>query len=416
MSSRRVVVTGTSVVTSLGCDVADVWTQVCNGRSGIGPVKRFDCSEFRVRFGGEIRDFDPQAHLELDSRAVRRMDRFALFALVGADKAVQEAGLDFSRLDRCRCGVLIGSGIGGLDEIEDQHSRLFDRGPDRISAFMIPKLMLNAASGNISVHFGLQGPSSAVATACASAAHAIGNAFRIIQYGMADLMITGGSEAALTPMGISGFARMNALSERNDAPEKASRPFDRDRDGFVLSEGAGVVVLEELESARRRGATILAEIVGYGMSSDGTHITAPNEYGEGAARAMTLALDDSRLPPDAVDYINAHGTSTPLGDVAETRAIRTVFGSHADALAVSSTKGHLGHLLGASAGVESVFCIRALQEQVAPPTLNLDAPDDHCDLDYVPYQAREMKIRVAMKNSFGFGGHNACLVYSAFSS
>ncbi|MCA9047654.1 MAG: beta-ketoacyl-ACP synthase II [Planctomycetaceae bacterium] len=412
---RRVVVTGTSVVTSLGCDVADVWNHVCEGRSGVASVERFDCSEFRVRFGGEIRNFDPRQHMDLDSRVVRRMDRFALFALVAADKAIRQCGISFDQVDRCRCGVLIGSGIGGLDEIEDQHSRLFDRGPERISAFMIPKLMINAASGNVSVHYGLTGPSSAVATACASAAHAVGNAFRLIQVGMADFMVAGGTEAALTPMGIAGFARMNALSVRNDAPQQASRPFDRDRDGFVLAEGAGMLTLEELESARRRGAEILAEVVGYGMSSDGTSLTAPDENGGGAARVMQAALKDAELPPDAVDYINAHGTSTPLGDIAETRAIRAVFGSHADALAVSSTKGQLGHLLGASAGVESVFCVRAIQSGVIPPTINLDHPDEHCDLDYVPHAARERKVSVAVKNSFGFGGHNASLIFKAFS-
>ncbi|MEZ6132944.1 MAG: beta-ketoacyl-ACP synthase II [Planctomycetaceae bacterium] len=413
MSRRRVVVTGTSVVTSLGTDVADVWTQVCNGQSGIVPIQRFDCREFRVRFGGEIRDFDLRSHLPLDSKVMRRMDRFAQFAIVAADRAIHQAGIDFHAHDSCRCGVIIGSGIGGLDEIEDQHSRLFDRGPERISAFMIPKLMANAASGNVSVHWGLKGPSLAIVSACASGAQAIGNAFRLIQTGMADVMITGGTEAALTPMGIAGFARMNALSLRNTAPEQASRPFDQDRDGFVLSEGAGVIVIEELEFAKARGASILAEVLGYGMTSDGTHMTAPNEHGEGAARAMQLALDDAALAAHDIDYINAHGTSTPLGDLAESTAIRTVFGSHADAVAVSSTKSQLGHLLGASGGVEAVFCVNALQTQTAPPTINLDRPGKGCDLDYVPNEARDMKIRYVLKNSFGFGGHNACLVFGA---
>lgn len=411
MSRRRVVVTGTSVVTSLGTDVTDVWTHICHGHSGIVPIQRFDCREFRVRFGGEIRDFDPRSFLPLESKVVRRMDRFVQFAIVAADKAVRQAGIDFESADLYRCGVIIGSGIGGLDEIEDQHSRLFDRGPDRISAFMIPKLMANAASGNVSVHWGLKGPSMAIVSACASGAQSIGSAFRTIQMGLADVMISGGTEAALTPMGIAGFARMNALSERNQAPEQASRPFDHDRDGFVLSEGAGVLVLEEMEFAKARGANILAELVGYGMSSDGMHMTAPDESGEGASRAMQAALLDADLSPNSIDYINAHGTSTPLGDRAESQAIRTVFGAHADAVAVSSTKGQLGHLLGASGGVEAVFCVRAIETQTAPPTINLDRPGEGCDLDYVPNQARSMRIRCVLKNSFGFGGHNACLVF-----
>lgn len=411
MSRRRVVITGTSVVTSLGTDVTDVWAQICHGHSGIVPIQRFDCREFRVRFGGEIRDFDPRSFLPLESKVVRRMDRFVQFAIVAADKAVRQAGIDFESVDLYRCGVIIGSGIGGLDEIEDQHSRLFDRGPDRISAFMIPKLMANAASGNVSVHWRLKGPSMAIVSACASGAQSIGSAFRTIQMGLADVMISGGTEAALTPMGIAGFARMNALSERNEAPAQASRPFDQDRDGFVLSEGAGVLVLEEMEFARARGATILAELVGYGMSSDGMHMTAPDESGEGASRAMQAALRDADLSPNSIDYINAHGTSTPLGDRAESQAIRTVFGAHADAVAVSSTKGQLGHLLGASGGVEAVFCVQAIETQTAPPTINLDCPGEGCDLDYVANQARSMRIRCVLKNSFGFGGHNACLVF-----
>ena len=415
MLHRRVVVTGTSVVTSLGLDVPAVWAQICNGKSGVSTVQRFDCSEFRVRFGGEIKDFNLLSHMQLDRKFMRRMDRFAQFALVASEKAIAESGIDFSAIDPYRCGVIIGSGIGGLDEIEDQHSRLFDRGPERISAFMIPKLMPNAAAGNVSVHWGLKGPSLAIVTACASATHSIGNAFRLIQMGMADVMVTGGSEAPMTPMGIAGFARMNALSVRNEDPERASRPFDQDRDGFVLAEGAGVLVLEELEFARQRGANILAEVVGYGMTSDGTHMTAPDERGRGAAKAMEFALQDAKLPADAIDYINAHGTSTPLGDKAESCAIRNVFGSHADSVAVSSTKSQLGHLLGGSGGVEAVFCVMAILSNTAPPTINLDTPGEGCDLDYVPNEAREMNITNALTNSFGFGGHNACLVFSAIS-
>ncbi len=411
MLRRRVVVTGLGVVTPLGCETREVWEAVCAGRSGISTVQRFDCRDFKVRFGGEIRQFDPLHWLQMDSRELRRIDRFSQFAMVAAHQAIAQAAIDFTRGDPFRFGVLIGSGIGGLDEIEEQHSRLFDRGPERISAFMIPKLIINAASGNISVYWGLKGPNTAVCTACASGTNAIGDAFRLVQWGMADVMIAGGTEAALTPMGIAGFARMNALSTRNESPAEASRPFDQDRDGFVLSEGAGVLVLEELQFARSRGADILAEVLGYGMSADATHLTAPDVRGAGAAHAMHAAISDAGLNPDQIDYINAHGTSTPLGDVAESNAIRAVFGSHADGLAVSSTKSQLGHLLGASGGVESVFCVQALRHQTVPPTINLDHPDERCDLDYVPHEARSMRVSRAMKNSFGFGGHNASLVF-----
>lgn len=407
---RRVVVTGMAVVSPLGCEVSEFWDCLCAGKSGISPLRRFDVSGFKVRFGGEIKDFSAQEHLDLATREVRRLDRFSQFALVGAVKAVAQSGVDFSSGDPFRHGVLVGSGIGGLEEIEQQHSTLYDRGAGRVSPMMIPKLMVNAASGNISVHFGLRGPNSAVATACASATNAIGDAFRIIQHDAADVMITGGSEAAITPMGLSGFARMNALSTRNDDPSVASRPFDRDRDGFVLSEGAGLMVLEELEFARARGAEILAEIVGYGMSADGRHMTAPDPEGAGAARAMSLAVRDAGLDVENIDYINVHGTSTPLGDVAETRAIKSVFGDHASRLVVSSSKSQLGHLLGASGGVEMVACILALAHQVVPPTINLEHPDPDCDPDYVANEARSWTVEHILKNSFGFGGHNACLV------
>ena len=407
---RRVVVTGIAVVSPLGCEISEFWDRLCTGKSGIVPLTRFDVNEFKVRFGGEIRDFDPADHLDLPPKELRRLDRFTQFALSSAVKAVAQSGIDLDSGNPYRHGVLIGSGIGGLEEIEQQHSLLYDRGPSRVSPLMIPKLMVNAASGNISVHFGLCGPNSAVATACASATNAIGDAFRLIQHGAADVMITGGSEAAITPMGLSGFARMNALSTRNDDPEGASRPWDRDRDGFVLSEGAGMLVLEELSHAESRGAEVLAEIIGYGMSADGSHMTAPNPQGEGAAWAMSAAIQDAGLPPEKIDYINAHGTSTPLGDVAETRAIKTVFGDHARTLCVSSSKSQLGHLLGASGGVEACACVMALRQQVVPPTINLDSPDPECDLDYVPGEARPWSVTHILKNSFGFGGHNACLV------
>ena len=407
---RRVVVTGGAVVTALGCETAEFWDRICAGKSGVGPIRRFDPTEFKVMFAGEVQNFDPSEHMDLPEREVRRMDRFVQFAMVAAHKAITQSGCDFRQGDPYRHGVLIGSGIGGLNEIEEQHAKLFERGPSRVSPFMIPKLMVNAASGNVSVHWGLKGPNSAVATACASATNAIGDAARLIQYGTADVMVTGGSEAAISPMGLSGFARMGALSTRNDAPEQASRPWDTGRDGFVLSEGAGMVVLEEYEHARKRGAPILAELLGYGMSADASHMTAPDPEGRGAARAMSAAIKDAELNPEDIQYINAHGTSTPLGDKCEVYAIRTVFGDHADRLAVSSTKSQIGHLLGASGGVEFVTCMLALQHQTAPPTINLDNRDPDCDLDFVPHEARAMPMKVVLKNSFGFGGHNACLV------
>jgi 3-oxoacyl-[acyl-carrier-protein] synthase II len=407
---RRVVVTGLGVVSTLGCNVPEFWDRICAGKSGIGLLKRFDPTTFKVKFGGEIHGFQASDHLSMNEKEIKRIDRFVQFGLVAATKAIEQSGIDFRQGDPYRHGVLIGSGIGGLSEIEENHTKLFSRGPARVSPFMIPKLMVNAASGNVSVHWGLRGPNSAVATACASATNAIGDAFKIIQNDMADVMVTGGSEAAITPMGLSGFGRMQALSTRNDNPQAASRPFDRDRDGFVLGEGAGIVILEEYEHARARGAEILAEVFGYGMSADGTHMTAPDPEGRGAARAMSAALRDARLDPTDISYINAHGTSTPLGDIAETIAIKSVFNSHTERMPVSSTKSQLGHLLGASGGVEFVICTLAVMHQVAPPTINLDYPDPECDLDYVPHEARPMPINRVLTNSFGFGGHNACLI------
>jgi 3-oxoacyl-[acyl-carrier-protein] synthase II len=408
--TRRVVVTGGAVVTALGCETDEFWDRICAGKSGVGALKRFDPRDFKVRFGGEIQDFDPTDHIDIEKKEVRRLDRFCQFAVVAAQKAIDESAMDFSTGDPYRHGVLIGSGIGGLSEIEENHAKLFDRGPKRVSAFMIPKLMVNAASGNVSVRWGLRGPNSAVSTACASATNAIGDAFKLIQNNMAEVMVCGGSEAAITPMGLSGFARMNALSKRNDDPQSASRPFDRDRDGFVLGEGAGIIVLEEREHAIRRGVPMLAEVLGYGLSADATHMTAPDPEGKGAARAMQGALIDAGLNPENIEYINAHGTSTPLGDVAESTAISMVFGPHAKRLAVSSTKSQLGHLLGASGGVEFLVCMLALRHQVAPPTINLRNPDPQCVLDYIPNEAREMNIKRVLTNSFGFGGHNACLI------
>jgi 3-oxoacyl-[acyl-carrier-protein] synthase II len=405
---RRVVITGMGVVTSLGESLESFWSGLCSGQSGVGPLTLFDTTEFKVRFGGQVRDWDPAARFGV--KEARHLDRFAQFALAAATSAVDDSGIDFSALPPEQCGVMIGSGIGGLSEFEAQHTVMMQKGPSRISPFVIPKLMVNAGSGQVSIKWGLQGPNSAVATACASAANAIGDALKLIQAGWADVMITGGSEAAITHMGLGGFASMRALSTRNDDPTRASRPFDRDRDGFVLAEGAGVLVVEAEEVALRRGARIYAELIGYGMSADGSHITAPDEQGRGAARAMRRCLDDAGLDPEAVEYINAHGTSTPLGDLAETRAMKTVFGPHASRLKISSTKSQMGHLLGASGGVELVASALAIHNGVLPPTINLDHPGEGCDLDYIPNVAREARVDTVMSNSFGFGGHNASLL------
>lgn len=405
---RRVAVTGMGAVTALSRQVDDLWTRLCRGESGVHTIERFDTSRYRVKFGGEIRNWSAEGYLA--PKDEKRLDRFTQFALVSAIDAVRDAGLDFAQEDPYRCGVIIGSGIGGLEELEVQHTRLLEKGPDKVSAFTIPKLMANAASGQVSIQYGLHGPSAAVVTACASASNAIADALKTIQYDDADIMLTGGSEAAVTPLGISGFGAMRALSERNDDPTGASRPFDADRDGFVLAEGAGVLVLEELEHARRRGARIYAELLGCGSSADGSHITQPDKDGAGAAVAMIRALKDARVNPDAIGYINAHGTSTPLGDQAETTAIKTVFGDHARKLWISSTKSQLGHLLGASGAVELIVTILALVRGVIPPTINLHTPDPACDLDYVPNVARERTFSVGMSNSFGFGGHNASLI------
>jgi 3-oxoacyl-[acyl-carrier-protein] synthase II len=380
------------------------------GESGVHELRLFDSHDFKVHFGGEVYDWSTEGYLP--PKDSNRLDRFAQFAMVAGIDAVKDSGLDFEREDPFRCGVILGSGVGGLHEIETQVERLLSKGPDKVSAFTIPKLMVNAASGHVSIRYGLKGPNAAVATACASATNAIGDAFKTIQYDDADVMITGGSEAAITPMGISAFSNMRALSTRNSSPPQASRPFDRDRDGFVLSEGAGLIVLEELEHAQRRGARIYAELVGYGASGDGNHITQPDEQGTGAGRAMERALHDARLAPDSLDYINAHGTSTSLGDQAETTAIKRVFGPHAKQLSISSTKSQLGHMLGASGGVELVFAALAIRDGLIPPTINYDTPDPGCDLDYTPNRARERRVRTAMSNSFGFGGHNASVVVS----
>lgn len=410
MKYRRVVITGLGLVTSLGESVDRVWESLCAGQSGIKPVTRFDFSDFPVRFGGECTDFDVTRY-EVDAKEARRLDRFAQFALAASISAVRDAGIDFKSEDAYRCGVLIGSGIGGIETLEEQCGVLNTRGVTRVSPFTVPRLMANAASGNVSIQFGLKGPNTAVATACATGSNAIGDAARLIDNNLAEVMIAGGSEAALCRVGMASFIAARALSTRNDAPELASRPWDKDRDGFVMGEGSGIVVLEEYEHARRRGAKIYAELVGYGMSADANHITAPCADGEGAAMAMQLALQDAGVNPDQVDYINAHGTSTSLGDVAETKAVKRTFGEHARKLRISSTKSQLGHLLGASGGVEAIFTALAVQRNLIPPTINLENPDDECDLDYTPKTPREVPVRYAMSNSFGFGGHNASLLF-----
>ena len=411
---RRVVITGMGVVTGLGHTVEEFWAGLIAGKSGVGPLDLFDTTQFKVHFGGQVRDFDPAALFGV--KEARHLDRFAQFALLASMNAVADSGMDWSTMDPYRAGVYIGSGIGGLNEFETQHTIMMEKGPSRISPFTIPKLMVNAGSGHVSIKYGLKGPTSAIATACASAANAIGDAFNLIRFNHADAMITGGSEAAITHMGLGGFAAMRALSTRNDDPTRASRPFDRGRDGFILSEGAGILVLEEEACARKRGARIYAEVLGYGMSADGSHITAPDDQGRGAARAMSNCLADGKCNPNEVGYVNAHGTSTGLGDLAETRAMKTIFGAYAkNGLLVSSTKSELGHLLGASGGVELIASALALSRGILPPTINLDDPDDECDLDYIPHVAREAKVDRVMSNSFGFGGHNASLLIGRYS-
>jgi 3-oxoacyl-[acyl-carrier-protein] synthase II len=415
MASRRVVITGLGTVNPLGHNVEQFWSALVGGVAGIHRIQRFDTEGFPSRIGGEVQNWQGVSSDLVDPRESKRMDRFAQFALASAIEAVADSGLDFSNESLERCGVIIGSGIGGLEELETQHKRMLDKGVTRVSAFTVPKLMANAASGHVSILWKLRGPNFSVVTACASAANAAGEAMRTIQRGDSDMVITGGSEAALTPIGLASFCALKGLSTRNDEPERASRPFDKGRDGFLLSEGAGIVVMEDLDHANARGAGIYAELIGYGASADGYHITAPDPEGNGAILAMQRAIDDAGIAPSELDYINAHGTSTVLGDIAETRAIKRVFGAHAtNGLKVSSTKGATGHLLGASGGVELIASCLTITKGLIPATLNLEQPDDECDLDYIPRTPREEKVDVAMSNSFGFGGHNACLVIRRF--
>ena len=399
-------------VTPVGNCVADSWDAVCAGTPGITRISRFETEGFAAQIAGEVKDFDPRQYV--DAREVRRMDRFTQYAVAAGQQAMDDSGLGITGQNADRIGVFVGSGIGGIESLESQFAVMAARGPSRLSPFLIPMLLTDTAAGAISIRFRLRGPNLAVVSACATGAHAVGEGAAAIRRGDADVMICGSSEAAVTPMTIAGFAAMRALSTRNDAPERASRPFEKQRDGFVVGEGAGVLVLESLEHALDRGARIYGEVAGYGATADASHITAPPEDGEGAARAMKLALEQAQRTPQDVQYINAHGTSTPLNDRAETQAIRAVFGEHAETLAVSSTKSMTGHLLGGAGGVESVFSLKAIEDNVIPPTINYEEPDPDCDLDYVPNTARSADINAAMNNSFGFGGHNASLLFTRY--
>jgi 3-oxoacyl-[acyl-carrier-protein] synthase II len=406
-------VTGVGLVTPLAIGTEDSWAAIRAGKSGIGPITQFDAAAFSCRIAGEVKGFDPARYIE--KKEIKKMGRFIQFAIAASDCALANSGLKVTPETEEMVGVYIGSGIGGFEVIEREHLVLLEHGPRRISPFFIPATIVNLASGHVSIRSGAKGPNSATATACTTSAHSIGDSFRMIQRGDADAMICGGTEGAVTPMSIGGFAAMRALSTRNDEPERASRPWDRDRDGFVVGEGAGILILEELEFARRRSAHILAELVGYGMSADAFHLTAPAPDGEGAYRVMRNAMRDAAIAPDQVDYINAHGTSTEAGDRAETKAIKRAFGDHAYKVAVSSTKSMTGHLLGGSGGIEAGISVMALRDQVAPPTINYETPDADCDLDYVPNHARPMKIDYVLSNSFGFGGTNGCLIFKRYS-
>ncbi len=409
---RRVVVTGIGLVTPCGVGTRETWGALLEGRSGIGPISRFDAADFACRIAGEVRGFDPGQYL--DRKDIRRMDTFIHYAVAASEMALKESGLTIGPANAERVGVLIGSGIGGIDVLTRQQQVLMEEGPRRVSPFLIPGMIINLASGLVSIRTGAKGPNSAVVTACATGTHAIGDSMRLIQHGDADAMIAGGAEAPIIPLSVAGFASMKALSTRNDEPQRASRPFDSGRDGFVIGEGAGVLVLEELSIAQRHDARIYAELVGYGMSGDAYHISAPPEGGDGAVRVMRAALEDAGLAPREIDYINAHGTSTPAGDRAETVAIKRVFGDHAFRLAVSSTKSMTGHLLGAAGGLETAIAALAVMEDALPPTINLDDPDPECDLDFVPNRARRVTVNHALNNSFGFGGTNAALLLAKF--
>ena len=408
---RRVVVTGMGTISPLGSGLEVFWKRLIAGESGIGPVTRFDASSFDTRIAGEVKDFRAEDYME--RKDVRRTDLFVQYALAATHQAVKQAGVQ-DAVDPNRYGVIVGSGIGGIATLEDQHRQLLERGPGRVSPFFIPMMISDMASGQISIQYGAKGPNYCTVSACASGAHAVGEAFRIIQNDEADAMITGGAEATVTPLSFAGFCSMKAMSTRNDEPSRASRPFDSQRDGFVMGEGAGILILEDLEHARKRGVSILAEVIGYGATGDAHHMTAPAPEGEGAARAMRAAIEDSGIPLETFGYMNAHGTSTPLNDKFETQAIKSVFGANANRVAISSTKSMTGHLLGAAGGLETIICVLALDRQILPPTINYENPDPDCDLDYVPNTARKVDLRAALSNSLGFGGHNVTLALSRY--
>ncbi len=411
-SERRVVITGLGVVSPLG-RMEDLWKNLLAGQCGIDRITHFDPEKYDTKIAAEVKNFDGTAAFP-SPKEIRRTDRYAQFGVAAGFDALKDSGLDLDKVNRDEVGVFIGSGIGGLQTVEEQHTVLMERGPGRLSPFMIPMLILNMSSGLFSMYYKLRGPNVATCSACATATHAIGEAWRTIKMGDAKVMFAGGTEATIVPIGIGGFCAMRAMSTRNDEPKKSSRPFDKDRDGFVMGEGAGVLVLEDLEHAKARGARIYCELVGYGNTADANHMTSPAPEGEGAARCMKMALKNAQLNPTDIQYVNAHGTSTPQGDVCETQAIKTVFGDHAKKLAVSSTKGATGHMLGAAGAVEMAVCVKVLQNQILPPTINLDNPDPLCDLDYVPHTAREAKVDAIINNSFGFGGHNACAIAKKF--
>jgi len=412
MSDRRVVVTGLGMIAPVGLDIPSSWDSVLAGRSGIQPITHLDIEPFSVRFGGPIYGFDVEEYIS--RKEARKMDKFIHYGIAAADQAIKDAGIEVTEENAGRIGVVVGSGIGGISGIENGYGAYLKGGPRKISPFFVPANIVNMVAGNISIINGFKGPNISIVSACSTGSHSIADAMRMIQYGTCDVMVAGGAEHATSPTGLGGFAAARALSTRNDEPQKASRPWDRDRDGFVLSDGAGVVVIEEMEHAMARGATIYCELSGAGMNSDAYHMTSPSPGGEGAAECMRLAMQDAGINPEQVDYINAHGTSTPAGDVAETMAMKAAMGDHAHKLAISSTKSMTGHMLGAAGGVEAVFTILAIRDQVAPPTINLDNPSDDCDLDYVPHTAREMKIDAALSNSFGFGGTNGTLAFRRF--
>jgi len=412
MSERRVVITGIGVVSPVGNDLASFWESLKGGRSGIGQISAFDTEKFDCKIAGEVRGYDPTPYYKTP-KDVRRTDRYTQLAVGAAKMSLDDSGLDLASIDLDRAGVMIGSGVGGLATMETQVAQMQTKGPDRTSPFMIPMMISNMASGFISMEHGLRGPNMAIVTACATANHCMGEAWRIIKFGDADIILAGGSEACIVPVGIAGFAAMRALSLRNDEPQRASRPFDKERNGFVMGEGAGVIILEEYEHAKKRGAKIYCELAGYGLTADAYHMSAPMPEGEGAARCMHMAMKHAKVDPQDVDYINAHGTSTPIGDACETKAVKRAFGESAHKVAVSSTKSMTGHLLGAAGAVEMAACVMAMRDGVLPPTINLENPDPECDLDYVPNVAREKKVKVAISNSFGFGGHNSSVVIKA---